>query len=140
MTSKLVTLSLFAGLVAVSMSVGNGSRAADISDLGEFYEGSTHHGTNADNEDTALDFDVQTREQNGKFTGIFSGIPVKGKVTSTGKVTFSGSLTITEGTISIKSGKGQLSATGRFIVGSFKVQTKPNAPATGNWTFQAELD
>lgn len=113
--------------------------AADISDLGNLYGGAVHHTTNSSLENSPIEFDV-TDKQGANFKAELNGVPVTGKVTSSGKITFTGNISNSTGSVRIKKGKGQLSATGLFIVGSFQVQNNSLFLDSGNYTFRFALD
>jgi hypothetical protein len=68
-----------------------------------------------------------------KVGGLFAAVPFKGKLTNQGKLTFSGN-----GAVKITNGKGQVSATGRFILGSFKVTQSSEPEERGTYVFRAE--
>ena len=113
--------------VAVSLA-GAPASASNISDLKEFYGGSWHCTTSTDNENLSKEFIVTSTNHDGTFSGIFGSVRINGKVNGKGKITFSGSgnenassAPASGGVVNaqIKNGKAQLSATGRFIVGSF---------------------
>lgn len=130
---------LFAGLtlataLATTMLGSPSSQAVDADDLLDFYIGSAHHSTNSDADDVGASLDIQTRQINGgKFTAILSEVvTVSGKVSASGKITFSGSSANND--LKIKQGKGQLSATGQFIVGSFKAQGNSALYPAGSYT------
>jgi hypothetical protein len=124
--------------LAASLAPGATVRAADISDLAPFYNGRVHHNTNPVKEDEPVVIAIDDI-QGSKFTGtIFGEVPISGKVTSSGKVTFSGKATGKGGgTYQLKKGRGQLSATGDFIVGSFQVVDGID-DNSGNYTFHVE--
>jgi hypothetical protein len=114
------------------------ARAANIDDLAETYSGRVHHSSIPSEEDESVTFFIIGTQPNGKFTGnIGGGIPISGKVTASGAVTFSGSAEDKGGSIQIKKGTGQLSATGRFIVGSFQLKGA-GANTPGKYTFHVD--
>lgn len=124
-------------LVAVAATLASTPRirAADVNDLNEAYSGGAHHVSVAADEDENITLVIQDRQSNGKFSGQLGGIAVTGKVTSTGKVTFAGKT----GGSSFKQGKAQLSATGRFLVGSFVWQSS-DSPASGKYIFSLDSE
>jgi hypothetical protein len=69
----------------------------------------------------------------GQVAGSLAGETLNGKLTNKGKFTFTA-----VGDVKIKNGKGQMSATGRFILGSFKVTNSGNPNDLGDYLFRAE--
>lgn len=129
---------LIAGAAA---SIGVGARAANVNDLAEIYSGRLHHSANAAGENEGFGFAVTSISPNGKFVGdLGDGIVMNGKVTSTGKMTFAVNGSNSKGSLKMTKGKGQLSATGRFIVGSFQLKANPPIPNVpdGAYTFEVE--
>lgn len=105
--------------------------AATISDLGEFYVGSTHSHFDPDSEIVDAEFTVDTINRSS-FTGVFADgrleFEVRGTVSRTGKVTFSGKFEeedekLGSSKVTIR-GSGQLSATGGFFLGTATEQGK----------------
>src|SRR5262249_39374110 len=94
---------------------------ADINDLENSYEGAIQHRTSKDLESENPEIAFSDQQPNGTFNGLLGDIPIHGKVTTSGKMTFSGKLTVMSQSLTVKEGKGQLSATGKFILGSFKL-------------------
>lgn len=140
MTSKTFAPLLAVGLLAATVVADGGSHAADIDDLQEGYIGSAFSNTDPNNESQSFNIDVTGKQANGKFTGLIGTIPISGKVTGTGKMTFSGGRSDEGAIVRIKNGKGQLSATGLFIVGSLKVQSNSPGVTTGSFTFSLFVD
>jgi hypothetical protein len=104
------------------------ANAANVSDLKPLYEGYAHHLTDPgdENEGVTLTFAV---EANGQVHGNYGDILLKVKVSAKGVVTFSGKLQGAE----VK-GTGQLSATGKYLVGTFTFKRSSNDD--GKYTFQ----
>jgi hypothetical protein len=106
---------------------------ARTADLLDGYHGGLHHVKldQKENLDLHLAFAVGP---SGKITGVFAtSIPLnKVKVTAKGVVTFSGKLDTPEGSVTV-SGAGQVSATGRFLVGSLTLK------GTGVWADDAGI-
>lgn len=117
------SLSIALPLLAVAALTMAPLSAADIDNLAPGYEGGQYHTTDAGQEFQLMVLSQLTAEGGGKFSGNYGSVPITGKVTNTGKMTFSGKTTQMGATIQVKSGKGQLSATGRFIIGSFTVKS-----------------
>jgi hypothetical protein len=116
------------------------ARAANINDLRDQYVGRAHHSSVAGQEDLGITFFFTDTQPNGNFTGsIEGGIPLSGKVTASGAITFSGSTTSEGGPFQIKKGTGQLSATGRFIVGSFQFKGA-GVETPGKYTFHVDSE
>ncbi len=101
-----------------------------ISDLGAVYDGNSHGTRGLSGENVPIGFTFDEIEPNGDFTGTFSFGPMTGRVTSTGKVTF----TATVNNFQFK-GSGLLSATGRFLTGTF---TLKNGSITDIASFEVE--
>lgn len=111
-------------------------RAADVTDIQSPYQGQWHHLTNSDFEFLDFDLTINSTQPNGKFAGFFGKVPIKGKVKTNGKVTFSGKFTSQALTAKISKGKGQLSATGEFILGTLRFKaTGELASQSGSYTF-----
>ena len=133
-----ITLLTAASLVSLSAA-----SAADISDLRPAYGGSAHHNQNPAGEEVGIDFQLDAGQANGKFTGFIGSVyPITGKVTSTGKVTFSGGGASKGVTLKIKKGKAQLSATGEFLVGSLVLEVNPPSQGepNGPYTFHVAAE
>jgi hypothetical protein len=109
---------------------------AGIGQLGADYAGHSHSVISAANENLSLDMPITGTQANGKFTGKVGDLPISGKVTSKGKVTFSGKLTVGDITVRIKNGKGQLSATGAFLLGTLTISG--TLTQNGNFTYETE--
>jgi hypothetical protein len=98
------------------------------------YEGFIHHNTKAGEENEPAEL-LLDNVSNGQFTGHFGPVAISGKFnTATHKITFSGSSSGPGGTIGIKDGKGQLSATALYCVGTMNV-TGSDPEITGPYTF-----
>jgi hypothetical protein len=69
----------------------------------------------------------------GQVAGGFAGLTLNGKITNKGKFTFTA-----VGDVKVKEGTGQMSATGRFILGSFKVTNSMDPEDLGTYLFRAE--
>jgi hypothetical protein len=112
------------------------ARAANINDLNNNYAGVVHHSTLPAFEEIEIEIEVTDTQPNGNFTAVIFAVPVSGKVSSTGAITFSGKSPIDGGTVQFKKGVAQLSATGDYIVGSFqlKVENTKFFPS-GKYTF-----
>jgi hypothetical protein len=125
--------------VLVGLALLLPARAADINDLEDTYVGRVHHSSIASEEDDGIAIGFDNQQPNGTFTGNIGFIPISGKVTSAGVITFSGSANGKGGSVQIKKGTGQLSATGRFIVGSFQYKgTGVDTP--GKYTFHVDSE
>lgn len=136
------------GLV-LALAVGSiPASASNISDLATAYTGSWHSITTAENENLPAGLAISATSTNGKFTGFFQGIPITGKVSSKGVITFKGKSSGSAnrqtqgiaGTGAISKGKAQLSATGRFIGGTFTYKgTGGLAALSGKYLFSLGL-
>jgi hypothetical protein len=138
---RLPTLAAFlAALTLISLAAPASVHAANVNDLAAGYAGRGHHSTDAGDEDFSLTVEITGTEGNGDFTANFGDIPVSGRVTSAGVMTFGGKLTLKNGaTVQVKKGSAQLSATGQFIVGSFQVKiTGDVGISPGKHTFHVE--
>lgn len=138
MISKTLAPLLVVGLTTLTLIADASTRAADIDDLKGEYSGAAYSSSSTSDEIDLISLTVGPKSANGKFTGEFRNVQVSGKVTPAGKITFSGQATKGDLFLRVKSGKGQLSATGRFIVGSYKVQSNAPEVVTGSFTFSLE--
>lgn len=134
MNRLLFAISLTAGVVTFS---GGPARmnAANINDLNGPYSGFLHHNNTASQENVDVNFTIDSKGSGGKFEGTFSTVPVKGVVGPKGKMFFSGTLNAGGFVVRIKKGKAQLSATGKFIVGSFVGESTLLPSTSGPYTF-----
>jgi hypothetical protein len=105
-------------------------------DFASQYAGAGHSNSKPGFENVSLSLVVSDFRTNGKFTGVFGGVPVHGNVSTTGKVTFSGKITSGGKSFNIQEGKAQLSATGLFLLGSFKGSGKLQPDQNGPYTFE----
>jgi hypothetical protein len=129
-----------ASMLLIATAVLLPARAANINDLQEEYSGWLHHSSSSGLENQEFYFEFTSTQPNGNFTGSLGGeIPISGKVTGSGVISFSGSRNDKGGLIQIKKGTGQLSATGRFIVGSFQYKGS-GVSNPGLYTFHVEED
>jgi hypothetical protein len=104
--------------------------AADIDDLGGGYLGTSHHNTNPGHENDAMSLNVSsTNTARGTFTGTLNGVSVTGKVTNKGVVTCSGTQSTMSGSLRVRL-KGQLSATGLYIVGTLTIDKATGSAAS----------
>jgi hypothetical protein len=130
--------------VGLSMTLHTGVQCANINDLADAYEGPLSSTNSSSFEEGSLAFTVKTRQSNGGFIGVIPGleIPIQGKVNTSGKFSFSGEGAGTSGktTFDIKiKGKGQLSATGRFIGGTANLKGVLNGSSVNvNYIFYLE--
>lgn len=124
--------------LALVLAGGPSTPAADIDDLGQIYLGPIHHTTTPLFEVGDAFLAIDSKQANGAFSGEFAGIAIRGKVTQNGKVTFSGR-DEEDPREQIRAGKAQLSATGRFLVGSF-TYVEPGNPAAGKFIFSLSTD
>ena len=83
---------------------------------------------------------VSVFKPNGKFTGLFGGVTVHGSVSNSGKVTFSGKEASGGASFKIQNGQAQLSATGKFLLGSFKGSGTLHPERNGGYTFELHRD
>jgi hypothetical protein len=122
--------------------------ASSIADLASTYNGAWHSTTSAANENLPTGLTVLETSTNGKFTGFLGDQFIAGKVSSKGVITFKSQATRTArlqpqgiaGTATISKGKAQLSATGKFIVGTFSYKgTGGLASLTGKYLFSLGL-
>jgi hypothetical protein len=98
------------------------------------YDGLSHHNSSAQHESENLKL-TTANLNNGNFTGQFGPIPITGTLNSSDhKITFSGQLPGQGGATKIKDGKGQLSATGLYCVGTFRVSGS-TSDINGAYTF-----
>lgn len=144
------TLKGFLAMAALTAMITVGAPptdAAGINDLDTFYGGSAHSTTDTDLEDLSLSLGVLESSPNGKFSGFIAGVNISGKVTANGKMTFSGSGLAESAPAGdpsngqIKKGKAQVSATGRFIVGSFTfIGSGSLASRSGKYIFSITSD
>jgi hypothetical protein len=94
------------------------------------YNGLTHHNSKATHESEAVKF-TTVLGSNNHFTGVFGPFAVSGKLNPANHaITFSGQA----GSVKLKEGKGQLSATGLYCVGSLKVSGS-QSDIDGAYTF-----
>lgn len=101
------------------------------------YEGAIHHNSNADFEGESNPLVVNVLKPNGQFKAHLGGASLSGKVTKAGKVTFTGQFSSMGVGFKIKDGKGQLSATGLHLIGSFKVTNDTTGTGlAGGYTFE----
>lgn len=112
--------------VALTASLAGSSRleAADISDLANEYSGDAYDIRDTANEEGSLKISNIVKSGGGKFTADLGFIPLSGKVTNTGKVTLAGKFKGVQSNVQINlkvKATGQLSATGRFLVGSIVI-------------------
>lgn len=148
---------LIAGLVA-SPSL----RAAGVGALGTHYEGLAHHNTDTTTDAITLNWESVTPHPGGKFSATlqiqssplsFTGpgasvvktpltdVPITGKITAGGKVTFSGKVSMGSTSLTIKDGKGQLSSLGHYVLGTLTVQNKNfSETISGKYTFDIVTD
>jgi hypothetical protein len=131
--------------------------AAGVDSLKSLYAGHAHHNTEGDSENIQLNWTDVTPHGGGKFSATLqiqaapiptcgaaplikiplTEVPINGKVTAAGKVTFSGKVSTGSDSLTIKNGKGQLSALGRWILGTVTVQNKSfNETVSGKYTFE----
>lgn len=131
-------------------------QAAGVDSLASLYAGHAHHNSSGDSENIQLNWTDVTAHGGGKFSATLqiqaapiptcmatplikiplTDVPINGKVTAAGKVTFSGKVSMGSDSLTIKDGKGQLSALGRWILGTVTVQNKSfNETVSGKYTF-----
>jgi hypothetical protein len=111
---------------------------ATVGNLGPIYSGAAHNKTNPDTENSPITLTVTQTQTNGKFKGFLGDTPISGKVTPQGKITFAGSKTDKGNTTKINDGAGQLSATGLFILGQFKINFSAFPGDSGTYLFEVE--
>lgn len=115
-------ISILATALVVTAAAQTPANTADISDLRQTYFGLLSGTKTPALEDSTIFLTVVNPQQSGKFTADFgSDGSLPGKVSSTGKVSWKGKLTSGGNNAAFKF-KGQLSATGRFIVGGATVK------------------
>jgi hypothetical protein len=112
---------------------------ANVGSLGASYSGAAHNKTNPQTENSPITFTVTETHSDGKFKGFLNDTPISGRVTSQGKITFSGSFTANGNTTKVKDGSGQLSATGLFILGQFKINFSQFPGDSGSYLFEVEV-
>jgi hypothetical protein len=118
--SRLIIAMVF---LTAGILVGGASptAAANIANLKTTYSGAFHSNANPAFENSSTGLVVSsTNPSNGVFVGMLAGLPVNGKVTGNGKVTFSGSFHDGPNALRLRA-TGQLSATGLFIIGSVTI-------------------
>jgi hypothetical protein len=146
-----------AGVLAVGGLASPSALAAGT--LASNYQGRAHHNSSGGSENIVLQWIGVTPHANGKFAALLeiqnlsetlSGardphdvptteVPINGKLTNTGKITFSGKISMGQDSLTIKDGKGQLSALGNWILGTLTVQNKNfNQTRSGKYTFDIE--
>lgn len=106
--------------------------AANVTNLKTTYTGAFHSNANPAFENSSIALSISsTNPSNGAFVGTLASLPLNGKVTSQGKVTFGG--TFHDGPNGLRlRGTAQLSATGLYIVGSVTIDK-----TSGNLVTQA---
>jgi hypothetical protein len=110
---------------------------ANINNLADGYSGHAHSGTQASLENPSLDFTITLKKPNGKFTGFLGAVPISGKVSTKGKVTFSGGETLGSDHHNVTNGLAQLSAQGNYLLGTFTITgTGVFASEAGKYSFE----
>lgn len=109
--------------------------ASDINDLQPLYSGEWWSRNHTSPEFLDLTMSVNAAHPDGTFDGSMGEVPIHGKVTPTGAVTFSGKTVGGSPTLKIKSGKAQLSATGLFFLGSLTYNAGSSS-LSGKYSFR----
>jgi hypothetical protein len=109
-----------AALLAAGFAQGRPAAASNASDLKNPYFGTTYSIKSIS--DTSSNPATFIPGTGGKLTGVLGSFPLTGKITNTGKITFTVSGTYNGGSFKVKNGKGQLSADGNYILGTLTIQ------------------
>lgn len=123
-------------VIALTLALDSGVHSANINDLRNTYSGPASSINVAKAEEALLFFQLTNTLANGGFSAIVDPtfqIPVNGKVSSSGKFSFSGENSGKGFALKIKA-KGQLSATGRFIGGTMNLKGTLNSQSI-NWNY-----
>lgn len=100
------------------------------------YDGLFHDNVNKALDAKSIPLTGLTMGSGGKFTATLAGVPITGKMTSKGKVTFSGKLTNGGDSIEYKA-TGQANFITNVIIGTMTVKGKgANAEQSGKGTFE----
>lgn len=112
-------LPLLHACVLAVVCAASGVNAASINDLKDAYSGPAYStAPSALDEITSLVLLVSSRQPNGRFTGQMNSVAVQGKVSARGKLTINNRISLPDGSVMRVKVTGQLSLTGKHIVGS----------------------
>jgi hypothetical protein len=136
--------------------------AAGVAALGSHHEGLAHHNSDTTTDAIVLNWENVTPHPGGKFSATLqiqssplslkgaganvvktpvTDVPITGKITAGGKVTFSGKVSLGSTSLTIKDGKGQLSSLGHYVLGTLTVQNKNfSETISGKYTFDIVTD